>query len=282
MTGLVHSYKDTGTFYGKTDNLAWLAATRLQVANADDTDIDDTSLDGWFDVGYITGFTASRSIEVADIKTGTAIKTTKSIIKIGEDIELPIQVTHPSYQGLTLNMGNTIAPAFTAPADGQTTVASSTSTTVTVVNSASNLAAGDLIKVTSGNTATYDSYEELVWIKSVSGTTITHSELSQQPIASANFLKVGGVGTASTGAGIKFTFGGAALPRRKVRIVRYGHPNASLILDVFTECIINGVTELEFPENAPMTAGFSFKPLDCGDATNGPLFGYRYIKAYES
>lgn len=276
MTSLTHTYKNTGDFFAKTAELAYISSTIIQVADPDGS-ATDTGLEYWQTLGYVSSFAAAHNIEVADIKTGTSIKTTKRIIKVGEDLELPITVSHPSYQAWTLNMGNTIAPTFTAPGDGQTTVSSSTSTTVTVATSGTNIAAGDLIKISPTN----GDYEELAWVKSVSTNTITHSELSQQPSNGDTLLKVGGAGTEGN-EGIKWTFGGTGIPNRKVRIVKYLHPTASYIIDVFSECDLSGVSYLEAPENAPLQLGFTFKPLDCGDATNGPLFGYRYLKAYES
>lgn len=299
--GMTHAYTNDAAELPRRLRMAFLGDTRVQLAKLGNTNLNDLSIEGWQDVGYITSLSPTRNVEYVELRTGSP-EGNKGNLLTGDDLEFGITYTHPTYLGWKVAQGSTYARTMTVASSGQTTVSSSTSKNITVVAAATGLAVGDWCEVdltydkTGTGNSTYGQYKELVMITAISSTTVTHTRLTQTPIAGADFLKVSGWGASADDgtAGIKYTIGAVDAPEYQMRTVTYLKNNQSLLIQAFPEVQILNPVPLDLSNSKELIAtGFTAKviqqheasavTLDDGMSVNSaPFLGRQYFLPYES
>ena len=265
----------------------------------DNTSVDPIGVEGWQIIGRVTSFGITRGQEQLPIRTGSP-ETLKNNIIIGDNLEMGLTFDHPTLMGFKLANGSNYANTVNYAADGQTYITTATSRTVSVVNSATGLAAGDMIEVdlTDGGSATYGQFKEIVYIVSVSGSTITHTRLAADAPTGVNatFKKIAGWGaSAAEGSnGIELYVGNTCAPSYKARVLTYMTcPSRVLHVYYFPELqVINPVPFAFDDPKALLTSGFTGTAISQNDQTittdsgvssvAAPYLAKQFILPYES
>jgi hypothetical protein len=276
------TYKNPASQLGYSQNMANLADTNIYIApkgtNADPLDIDD-----WALLGIVTAdANINPNLENFEVMTGS-IQTRKVTIKVKQADSLEVEMSHLTLVGLQLAYANDFLPSLvgniTYATNGQTTVSSSIDKSTTVLASATNIAVGDLCLVQhSVNGAKY--YDELAYIETVSGNTVTHNILSYSPAANTPFKKI--KGSALVDTGIKLISGGAKFPEVEVLIVRYLHPSKGLFIQHRPKGQIVSTNGFTFSVSEPMKTTATFNFIDIGSSNDGCLYGYDYLVPKQS
>jgi hypothetical protein len=294
MTGMVHGFTNDSAELMRKKYNALAGFTELLIADKDNTNINAFTTEGWQPVGLVTQFSPSRAQEYAPLRSG-GIDTLKGNLVVGDNLEYGISYTNPTLLGLRLGEASTYQYSVNYASDGQTTVSSSTSKTVTVVTSATGLTVGDMVEVDLTSGTSYGQFKEIAYIVAISSSTITHTRLSQQPAASATFKKIAGWGTGATpsNAGLLTNIGGVEAPAYRMKLVTYGlAPARNIVVHHFPEVeIINSVPmNLDNPKEL-ISLGFTasviaqyktITDVNGVSLANAPYLGERYILPYES
>jgi hypothetical protein len=292
MTGLTHTFSNDAAELARKGYSSWVGNTIFQIADVDNTSVDAIGVEGWQIIGRVTGFGLSRAQEVLPIRTGTP-ETLKNNIIIGDNFEIGITFDHPTLMGFKLANGSNYTTTVNYASDGQTTVATATSRTVTVVQAGlgAEFAAGDMVEVDVTD-ATYGGFKEIVYVVSVATDTITHTRLVADTAVGKSFKKVAGWDTGATAAsdGIQLFVGNTCAPSYKARLVTYMTcPSRVIHVYYFPELqIINPVPfNLDDPK-ALITAGFTGSAIaqTSDTALSGntavPYLAQQFILPYDS
>lgn len=296
MTGIVHSFTNDAAELARRGYFSFIGDSIVQIANADNSFVGPFTSEGWQVFGVMSGLSPRNPAqEISAQRTGVP-KGVKSNILTGMDLEFAVAYTHPTRLGWELANGSNYASATQYAADGQAAVSSSTSKTVTVVDDATGLAKGDLIEVDLTSGTSYGQFKEFCFILNVSGTTITHTRLAQQPAAGADFLKVAGYGTGATSAdaGFKQIIGATDFQRYSMRILTFvTSPSRQIVVEYYPEINIINPMGLDFGDGtAPLSTSFTVSVIQQTDGTktdldgvtlnNAPYLGEKYWLPYES
>jgi len=262
MTGLTFSYTNDSAELAKRKLMSWLGNTVIEIANADNPNIDPLGLEGWQMFGRVTQSSPSRNVEYVDIRTGTP-ETSKGSIIIGDSLEFGISFDHPTLMGFILSNGNTYQYTPHYASNGQTTISSSGTKTSANLVSSDGLGIGDMFEVDLTSTS-FGQFKEIGFINSVIGNSVTFSRLPQLPPNGANFKKIAGWNTTATSenAGIKLHIGGVEVPRYRMRRLTYSINNKNILVEYYPEIEIKSPVPLNHDDSKNLvTAGFTASVL---------------------
>jgi len=292
MTGLNFSYTNNSAELARRKLMAWLGNTIIEVASADNNNVDPLGVEGWQIFGRVTQSSPARNVEYVDIRTGTP-ETSKGSIVIGDSLEFGVSFDHPTLLGFILSNGNTYQYMPNYASNGQTTVASAGTRASATLTAGTGFGKGDMFEIDLTSTS-FGQFKEIGFITGVSGNAVTFTRLPQIPPNGSSFKKIAGWSDTSTSknSGIKLYIGGVEVPRYKMRRLTYNVANKNILVEYYPEVEIISPVPLNLDDSKNLiTGGFGVRVIgQTANITNtdgvvlndAVYLGEQYILPYAS